>query len=167
MSEFSEEEGVSRKLLPQYYGPWKVLNRVGNDSFGPSYTIDVPAHLRTYPVFHASKLFPYEPLETFKYRESMIPRTINGGHEVDRIVEHSGKGRNRQYKVHFLYHPLDDFYWIAKKDLLLSATRVVNAYERLISSEQQPKFTATLTPTEHTRSLFAIYAYDALCKDSG
>ncbi|GBG63965.1 hypothetical protein CBR_g39970 [Chara braunii] len=41
MSEFSEEEGVSRKLLPQYYGPWKVLNRVGDDSFGPSYTIDV------------------------------------------------------------------------------------------------------------------------------
>ncbi|GBG86045.1 hypothetical protein CBR_g40946 [Chara braunii] len=68
ISEFSEEEGVSRKLLPQYYGPWKVLNRVGNDSFGPSYTIDVPAHLRTYPVFHASKLFSYEPPETFKYR---------------------------------------------------------------------------------------------------
>ncbi|GBG63367.1 hypothetical protein CBR_g37724 [Chara braunii] len=166
MSEFSEEEGVSRKLLPQYYGPWKVLNRVGNDSFGPSYTIDVPAHLRTYPVFHASKLFPYEPPETFKYRESMIPRAINGGHEVDRIVEHSGKGRNRQYKVHFLYNPLNDFYWIAKKDLLQSAPRVVNAYERLISSKQQPKFTATLTPTEHNRSLFAIYDYDALCKDS-
>uniref|UniRef100_A0A388L2F1 Integrase catalytic domain-containing protein n=1 Tax=Chara braunii TaxID=69332 RepID=A0A388L2F1_CHABU len=28
MSEFSEEEGVSRKLLPQYYGPWKVLNQI-------------------------------------------------------------------------------------------------------------------------------------------
>ncbi|GBG65293.1 hypothetical protein CBR_g50334 [Chara braunii] len=28
MSEFSEEEGVSRKLLPQSYGPWKVLNRL-------------------------------------------------------------------------------------------------------------------------------------------
>ncbi|GBG69177.1 hypothetical protein CBR_g3877 [Chara braunii] len=166
MSEFSEEEGVSRKLLPQYYGLWQVLNQVGSDSFGPSYTIDVPAHLRTYPVFHVSKLFPYEPPETFKYRESMIPRAINGGHEVDRIVEHSGKGRNRQYKVDFLYHPLDDFYWIARKDLLQSAPRVVNAYERLISVEQQPKFTATLTPTEHARSLFAIYAYDALCKDS-
>ncbi|GBG60195.1 hypothetical protein CBR_g3439 [Chara braunii] len=67
MSEFSEEEGVSRKLLPQYYGPWKVLNQVASDSVGPSYTIDVPAHLRTYPVFHASKLFPYESPETFKY----------------------------------------------------------------------------------------------------
>ncbi|GBG63208.1 hypothetical protein CBR_g36976 [Chara braunii] len=166
MSEFSEEEGVSRKLLPQYYGPWQVLNQVGSDSFGPSYTIDVPAHLRTYPVFHASKLFPYEPPETLKYRESMIPGAINGGYEVDRIVKHSGKGRNRQYKVHFLYHPLDDFYWIARKDLLQSALRVVNAYKRLINAEQQPNFTATLTPTEHARSLFAIYTYDALCKDS-
>ncbi|GBG63988.1 hypothetical protein CBR_g40232 [Chara braunii] len=42
MSEFSKEGGVSRKLLPQYYSPWKVLNRVGDDSFGPSYTIDRP-----------------------------------------------------------------------------------------------------------------------------
>ncbi|GBG80301.1 hypothetical protein CBR_g30669 [Chara braunii] len=146
MSEFSEEEGVSRKLLPQYYGPWRVLNRVGNDSFSPSYTIDVPAHLRTYPVFHASKLFPYEPPETFKYRESLIPRAINGGHEVDRIVEHSGKGRNKQYKVHFLYHPLDDFYWIAKKDLLQSAPRqVVDQYADLM---QEP-FGLPNRPTKH------------------
>ncbi|GBG91228.1 hypothetical protein CBR_g52110 [Chara braunii] len=95
MSEFSEEEGVSRKLLPQYCGPWKVLNRVANDSFGPSYTIDVPPHLLTYQVFHASKLFPYESPETFPYRESMIPRAIKGGHEIDRILEHSGKRRKR------------------------------------------------------------------------
>ncbi|GBG65333.1 hypothetical protein CBR_g50696 [Chara braunii] len=57
MSEFSEEEGVSRKLLPLYYGPWEVLDVIGEDHFGPSYVVDVPAHLRTYPVFHASKLY--------------------------------------------------------------------------------------------------------------
>ncbi|GBG64371.1 hypothetical protein CBR_g41572 [Chara braunii] len=34
MSEFSEEEGVSRKLLPQYYGPWKVLNQTWMEKFG-------------------------------------------------------------------------------------------------------------------------------------
>ncbi|GBG77099.1 hypothetical protein CBR_g23424 [Chara braunii] len=52
MSEFSDEEGASRKLLPLYYGPWQVLKVIGDD-FGPSYVIDVPPHLRTYPVFHA------------------------------------------------------------------------------------------------------------------
>ncbi|GBG73732.1 hypothetical protein CBR_g17072 [Chara braunii] len=52
MSEFSEEEGVSRKLLPLYYGPWEVLDVIGEDHIGPSYVVDVPAHMRTYPVFH-------------------------------------------------------------------------------------------------------------------
>ncbi|GBG60263.1 hypothetical protein CBR_g4216 [Chara braunii] len=49
MSEFLEEEGVSRKLLPLYYGPWEVLDVIGEDHFGPSYVVDVPAHLCAYP----------------------------------------------------------------------------------------------------------------------
>ncbi|GBG74202.1 hypothetical protein CBR_g17914 [Chara braunii] len=31
MYEFSEEEGVSRRLLPQHYGPWQVLKQVATD----------------------------------------------------------------------------------------------------------------------------------------
>ncbi|GBG78497.1 hypothetical protein CBR_g26526 [Chara braunii] len=106
MSEFSEEEGASRKLLPLYYGPWQILKVIEVD-FGPSYVIDVPPHLRTYPVFHASKLFPHIDDKTFPFRDPMIPRPIDGGHEIDRIVSHEGRGRNKQYKVHFLYHPLN------------------------------------------------------------
>ncbi|GBG75316.1 hypothetical protein CBR_g19948 [Chara braunii] len=97
MSEFSDEEGVSRKLLPLYYGPWQILKVIGDD-FGPSFVIDVPPHLRTYPVFHASKLFPHIDDETFPFRDPMIPRPINGGHEIDRIVSHEGRGKNRHYK---------------------------------------------------------------------
>ncbi|GBG75331.1 hypothetical protein CBR_g19964 [Chara braunii] len=82
MSEFSDEEGVSRKLLPLYYDPWQILKVIGDD-FGPSYVIDVPPHLRTYPVFHASKLFPHIDDETFPFRDPMIPRAIDGGHEID------------------------------------------------------------------------------------
>ncbi|GBG78058.1 hypothetical protein CBR_g25995 [Chara braunii] len=117
MSEFSDEEGISRKLLPLYYGPWQVLKVIGDD-FGPSYVLGVSAHLRTYPVFHASKLFPHIDDETFPFRDPMIPRPIDGGHEIDRIVSHEGRGRNRQYKVHFLYHPLTEFLWIGRKELL-------------------------------------------------
>ncbi|GBG80029.1 hypothetical protein CBR_g30398 [Chara braunii] len=97
MSEFSDEEGISRKLLPLYYGPWQILKTIGDD-FGPSYVIDVPPHLRTYPVFHASKLFPHIDDETFPFRDPMIRRLIDGVHEIDKIVSHEGRGRNRQYK---------------------------------------------------------------------
>ncbi|GBG65674.1 hypothetical protein CBR_g51974 [Chara braunii] len=164
MSEFSEEEGVSHKLLPLYYGPWRALKVVGNDGFGPSYVVDVPPHLCTYPVFHASKLFPYRASGSFPYRDPMIPRPIDGGHDIDRIVSHTVKGRTRQYQVHFLYHPLDDLYWISEKELLQSTPRVVKAYERQIDT--QPKITAALTPTAYSQSLFAIFAYDAFCMDS-
>ncbi|GBG77973.1 hypothetical protein CBR_g25904 [Chara braunii] len=145
MSEFSDEEGVSRKLLPQYYGPWQILKVIGDD-FGPSYVIDVPPHLRTYPVFHASKLFPHIDDETFPFRDPMIPRPIDGGHEIDRIVSHEGRGRNKQYKVHFLHHPLNEFFWIDRKELLKSGPRVVNAYKRQIVDGQTAKFAAKLTP---------------------
>ncbi|GBG84219.1 hypothetical protein CBR_g38191 [Chara braunii] len=79
MSEFSEEEGVSRKLLPLYNGPWEVLDVIGEDHFGPPYVVDVPAHLRTYPVFHASKLYLHRDAKTFDYREDMIPRRSKAG----------------------------------------------------------------------------------------
>ncbi|GBG73252.1 hypothetical protein CBR_g12970 [Chara braunii] len=165
MSEFFDEEGISRKLLPLYYGPWQILKVVGDD-FGPSFVIDVPPHLRTYPVFHASKLFPHIDDETFPFWDLMIPRAIDDGHEIDRIVSHEGRGRNRQYKVHFLYHPLTEFFWIDRKELLKSAPRVVNTYERQITEGQTAKFVATMTPRGLTKSLFLMYSYDAFCTDS-
>ncbi|GBG89122.1 hypothetical protein CBR_g48832 [Chara braunii] len=165
MSEFSDEEGVSRKLLPLYYGPWQILKVIGDD-FGPSFVIDVPPHLCTYPVFHASKLFPHIDDETFPFRDPMIPRPIDGGHEIDRIVSHEGRGSNKQYKVHFLYHPLTEFFWIDRKELLKNAPRVVNAYERQIAEGQTAKFVATMNPHGLTKSLFLMYSYDAFCANS-
>ncbi|GBG89958.1 hypothetical protein CBR_g50048 [Chara braunii] len=59
-SELGQEHGISRTLMPQYFGPWEVLDIVGTDPDGPSYVIRIPGHLRTYPVFHASKLAPFK-----------------------------------------------------------------------------------------------------------
>ncbi|GBG78036.1 hypothetical protein CBR_g25971 [Chara braunii] len=95
MSEFCDEEGVSRKLLPLYYGPWQVLKVIG-DEFGPSYVIDVPPHLRTYLVFHASKLFPHIDDETFPFRDPMIPRTIDDDHEIHKIISHEDQSLGLQ-----------------------------------------------------------------------
>ncbi|GBG59595.1 hypothetical protein CBR_g49855 [Chara braunii] len=55
-SELGQEFGISRKLMPQYFGPWEVLDVVGTDPDGPSYVICIPGHLQTHPVFHTSKL---------------------------------------------------------------------------------------------------------------
>ncbi|GBG60404.1 hypothetical protein CBR_g5581 [Chara braunii] len=56
VKEFAPEKNISQKLLPTYRGPWQVLDVIG-DVDGPSYVIEIPPHLRTYPVFHASKLY--------------------------------------------------------------------------------------------------------------
>ncbi|GBG64438.1 hypothetical protein CBR_g44323 [Chara braunii] len=98
--EFSLEKDVSQKLLPVYFGPWEVL-KVTGDAKGPSYRIDVPPHLKTYPVFHASKQLPYVEGNGFPNRPIMIPRSMEGRYDVDRIIEHgyfSTRGRGRPQK---------------------------------------------------------------------
>ncbi|GBG79196.1 hypothetical protein CBR_g28912 [Chara braunii] len=45
--EIAPEENISQKLLPAYRGLWPVLEVKGGED-GPSYTIEIPAHLHTY-----------------------------------------------------------------------------------------------------------------------
>ncbi|GBG64381.1 hypothetical protein CBR_g41582 [Chara braunii] len=89
--ELSREEDISPKLLPRYMGPWQVLNTVGADPFGPSYTVDVPLHLQTCPVFHASKLLPFTPADAFPDRPPQFGPPIPGkGYEVETVEDESG-----------------------------------------------------------------------------
>ncbi|GBG81416.1 hypothetical protein CBR_g32092 [Chara braunii] len=46
-SELGQEHGISRKLMPQYFGPWEVLDVVGDERDGPSYVVQIPSHLCT------------------------------------------------------------------------------------------------------------------------
>ncbi|GBG88214.1 hypothetical protein CBR_g46782 [Chara braunii] len=68
-SELGQEFDISRKLMPQYFGPWEVLDVVGDEMDGPTYVIRIPGHLRTHPVFHASKLAPFAETEQFSFKE--------------------------------------------------------------------------------------------------
>ncbi|GBG84226.1 hypothetical protein CBR_g38198 [Chara braunii] len=102
--EFAPEENIPQKLLPAYRGPWPVLEVKGGED-GPSYTIEIPAHLHTYPVFHASKLLPCQTSDQFSSRRSMIPPDMDGRYDIDRIVAEDifrtgDRGRpQKQYKA--------------------------------------------------------------------
>ncbi|GBG90995.1 hypothetical protein CBR_g51653 [Chara braunii] len=106
--EVAPEENISQKLLPTYTGLWPVLEVKGGED-GPSYTIELPAHLHTYPVFHASKLLPCQTSDQFPSPRSMIPPDMDGRYDIDGIVDEDvfktgGRGRpQKQYKVHFSY----------------------------------------------------------------
>ncbi|GBG79281.1 hypothetical protein CBR_g29431 [Chara braunii] len=128
-SELSREEDISSKLLPRYLGPWQVLDTVGADPFGPSYVIDVPLHLRTYPVFHASKLLPFTPADAFPDRPPQFGPPIPGkGYDIDRIEDEWGTGPDRQYLVRFAFQPPSESRWFYRKDLIKIAKSIVLRY---------------------------------------
>ncbi|GBG70149.1 hypothetical protein CBR_g6280 [Chara braunii] len=142
-SELGQEFGISRKLMPQYFGPWEVLDVVGTDPDGPSYVIRIPGHLRTYPVFHASKLAAFEETDQFPSRRSMLPPTMDGEVDIDDIVDHRempvqkspGRGRppkpKLQFRDHFRHHtdPKEDR-WFTREELMQTAPQIVARYEK-------------------------------------
>ncbi|GBG78592.1 hypothetical protein CBR_g27817 [Chara braunii] len=145
------EHGISRKLMPQYFGPWEVLDIVGTDPDVPSYVIRIPGHLRTYPVFHASKLAPFKDTDQFPSRRSMLPPTMYGEVDIDDIVDHielpvarpAGRGRppkpKLQYRVRFRHHtdPKEDR-WLTREELMQTAPQVVTQYEGSLQKGKRP-----------------------------
>ncbi|GBG59187.1 hypothetical protein CBR_g32202 [Chara braunii] len=150
-SELGQEYGMSRKLMPQYFGPWEVLDIVWTDPDGPSYVVRIPGHLRTYPVFHASKLAPFKETDQFPSRRSMLPPTMDGEVDIDDIVDHrelpvsrpAGRGRppkpKLQYRVRFRHHtdPKEDR-WFTREELMQTAPQVVTQYERSLQKGKRP-----------------------------
>ncbi|GBG79333.1 hypothetical protein CBR_g29483 [Chara braunii] len=121
-SERSREEDISPKLLPRYMGPWQVLDTVGADPFGPPYHVDVPLHLQTYHVFHASKLLPFVPADAFPDRPPQFGPPIPGkGYEVEKVEDEYGTGPDKEYLVKFLYQPHTEDRWFTRKELLKTA----------------------------------------------
>ncbi|GBG81190.1 hypothetical protein CBR_g31863 [Chara braunii] len=133
-SELGQEHGISRKLMPQYFGPWEILDVVGNEPDGPSYVVRIPGHLGTYPVFHASKLAPCKETDQFPSRRFMLPQAMDGEVDIDDIVDHrempvprpTGRGRpptpKLQYRVRFRHHidPREDR-WFTSEELMQTA----------------------------------------------
>ncbi|GBG72775.1 hypothetical protein CBR_g12343 [Chara braunii] len=134
-SKLSREEDISPKLLPRYLGPWQVLDTVGVDPFGPSYVIDVPLHLRTYPVFHASKLLPFTPADAFLDRPPQFGPPIPGkGYDVEWIEDEWGTGPDRQYLVRFAFQPPSENRRFYRRELLKTAKSVQQFNQLVVRS---------------------------------
>ncbi|GBG71014.1 hypothetical protein CBR_g8312 [Chara braunii] len=131
--EFSLEQDISRKLLPKWMGPWPIVAPAGDAPEGPSFTIQAPAHLPVYPVFHCSKLALYTPAEhdDFPGRRSQDPPSMDGFQEVGDIISQRRYGnRPTEYLVHFAYctHRADR--WLTRAELQATAPNVLTRYER-------------------------------------
>ncbi|GBG61954.1 hypothetical protein CBR_g26117 [Chara braunii] len=133
-SELGQEHGISCKLMPQYFGPWEILDVVGDEPDGPSYVIRIPGHLRTYPVFHASKLAPSRETDQFPSCRSMLPPDIVDHKEMP-VPRLTGRGRppkpKLQYRVRPRHHtdPKEDR-WFTREELMQTAPQVVAQYEK-------------------------------------
>ncbi|GBG59182.1 hypothetical protein CBR_g32198 [Chara braunii] len=165
-SELGQEFRISRKLMPQYFGPWEVLDIVGDEMDGPTYVIRVPGHLRTHPVFHASKLAPFAETDQFPSRRSMLPPTMDGQVDIDDIVDHRdmpvlkplGRGRppkpKIEYRVRFRHHrdPKEDR-WFTREELIETAPQVVAEYERLLKGKAPAKLLDQLQQLDLKRKM--------------
>ncbi|GBG77977.1 hypothetical protein CBR_g25908 [Chara braunii] len=142
-AEFSLEQDISRKLLPKWMGPWPITTPGGDAPEGPSFIIQVPAHLPVNPIFHSSKLALYTPADhdDFPGRRSQDPPSMDGFQEVSGILSQRRYGNlPTEYLVHFAYcsHRADR--WLTRVDLQATAPDILARYERKMQGK--PVFSA-------------------------
>ena len=102
---------AKRKLLPRYYGPYKVV-KVFSDV---AYQLDLPAHFKIHPVIHVSHLkanadgsqdFPHRP-EYQAPPPPIIHGNVDGADEeeyfqIEQFRNHRFRGKGRNRSVSFL-----------------------------------------------------------------
>ncbi|KAJ2921647.1 hypothetical protein H1R20_g15445, partial [Candolleomyces eurysporus] len=97
-------KGLARKLVPKYIGPYKIVA-----DFNFSFRIELPASLKArgvHNIFHLSLLRVHKPnndrLFPGRLDSQIAPvndEPIESEWSVDRIVSHSGAGRNAMFEV--------------------------------------------------------------------
>jgi hypothetical protein len=119
----------SKKLLPKFIGPYKVLEQVGTNA----YKLDLPASLKIHPVINAERLKPFHPSPSdFASRGVDHPPSIevNGKpeYEVDYILNKRTRAGRIEYLVAWAGYPLEDATWEPKSHLK-NAAKVVAEFE--------------------------------------
>lgn len=76
----------SRKLLPRFIGPFKIVKRIGE----VAYKLELPRNMKCHNVFHVSLLKQWKPSD--RHQPPPPPLVIDGEYEyeVDKILDHKG-----------------------------------------------------------------------------
>jgi hypothetical protein len=89
----------SRKLLPRFIGPFKVIKRVGE----LAYRLELPESLKIHDVFHVSRFKPF--FDDGRVQPPPLPINVDGEleYEVEKVYGHrdvkSGNRLRREYLV--------------------------------------------------------------------
>jgi hypothetical protein len=122
----------TRKLLPRYVGPFKIMQRIGE----VAYKLKLPAKLKMHDVFHVSLLKPYRSDGRYPAMPEVIDLTGELSYQVDTILAHrerraGGRGRSRTLTSYLVkYADLGPEYnaWVPEKQLLRDCPTVLQAY---------------------------------------
>jgi hypothetical protein len=133
----------SGKLNARFIGPYtikKVLSDVNVE-------LELPSTMRIYPVFHVSKLKPYQPsdAELFPNRSQLgrpAPVVEEDGSEYYKIEYIMAKRRKKvgnryvtQYLVKWLGYDVDEASWVSIKDFTADAHTFIDEFERRTCEE--------------------------------
>jgi hypothetical protein len=107
----------TRKLLPKWVGPFKVVERIGK----VAYKIELPPNLKMHNVFHVQLLKKYR--DNGKVQPPPPPIEIDDslGYEVQRVLGHRevkrGKQTRKQFLVKWLGYEHEHNTWEPEKHL--------------------------------------------------
>jgi transposase InsO family protein len=97
-----------KKLSAKYIGPFKIVKAIGDKAL--AYQLDLPTSYRIHNVFPISSLEKFYPRPGEEAATSNQPEIEEDlSYNVEQILDHKGKGRNRQYLIRWEgYAPEED-----------------------------------------------------------
>ena len=133
-------KGLTKKLAPKHYGPFKIMEKIGSRSF----RLELDKRWKIHNVFHVSLLKPYKTSEKFNQTSNRPePKEIEGEneYEVEKIIKSEireikkrVKGRTRVtkalfYLVKWVGYPDDECTWEPGKHLG-NAVKIIEAFHQ-------------------------------------